>query len=98
MEQRGNRGIATISGREAVDLLHGLERQPTAIIASYRQHEGHAGVKAICDIHAVCAARIPVVVLTGDKAPEHRSAGKRLPPRHKPITATVRREALGIAA
>ena len=100
LEEWGYDVVAAMSAEEAIDTLLDLGRSPSMILADYRLREGRTGLQAIRDIFGLCGVRVPAVVLTGDTDPariaEVQQSGCRL--LHKPVTATMLREALSRAA
>ncbi|WP_142846872.1 PAS domain S-box protein [Telmatospirillum sp. J64-1] len=87
LESWGYEVLAASSEDEALALLAGLDRRPSAILADYRLREGRTGTQAIRHIRDLFHAPIPSIIITGDTAPERlreaEASGLRI--LHKPI-------------
>lgn len=70
LEQCGATVLTATSGNEAIAKLKTAEQIPDAIICDYQLRLNENGIDAIGAIHSVFSDDIPVLLVTGDTAPE----------------------------
>lgn len=72
---------------EAVAWATSTGRCPDVILADYRLRDGHTGTNAVREVFMACGRRVPVVIITGDTAPERIAEVSRsgFEIAHKPV-------------
>lgn len=87
LEEAGYVALSAASLEQARQTLRVLERPPDLLLTDLHLGPGGDGLDVIAELRRACARDLPVIVITGDIAPEQNARLQSLPVLFKPVDA-----------